>query len=64
MTAYAGIVPPAADVDFDTRLFMLLLADIKYTRYVNSTTTDMAFNSVADYFMLTTSPYVSIGFKL
>ena len=51
-------------VDFDTRLFTLLLADIKYTGYVNGTTSDTAFNSVADYFMLTTSPYVSIGFKL
>lgn len=51
-------------VDFDTRLLTLLLADIKYTGYVKGTTSDAAFDTLADYFMLTSSPYVAIGFKL
>ena len=51
-------------VDFDVRLLTLLFADIEYSGVVNGTISDSAFDTVADYFMLTSSPYISIGFKL
>lgn len=51
-------------VDFDMRLLTILLADAKYSGFVSGTSTDAAFDTVADYFMLTSSPYVCIGFKL
>lgn len=51
-------------VDLDFRMLTVLIADIKYSGYVKGSTSDAAFNTMADYFMLTTSPYVSIGFKL
>lgn len=51
-------------VDFDVRLLTLLLAGIEYSGVVNGTISDSAFDTVADYFMLTSSPYISIGFKL
>lgn len=51
-------------VDLDFRMLTILIADIKYSGYVKGTTSDAAFNTMADYFMLTTSPYVSVGFKL
>ena len=51
-------------VDLDFRMLSILLVDIKYSGYVNCSRSGVASNTMADYFMLTTSPYVSIGFKL
>lgn len=51
-------------VDFDMRLLTILLADAEYSGFVSGTSTDAAFDTVADYFMLTSSPYVCVGFKL
>lgn len=51
-------------VDFDIRMLTLLFADVTYSGFASGTTTDAAFDTMADYFMLTSSPYVCIGFKL
>lgn len=51
-------------VDFDMRLLTLLIVNAKYSGFVSGTVSDVAFDTVADYFMLTSSPYVCIGFKL
>ncbi len=51
-------------VDFDFRFLTILLADIEYSGVIRGTTTSSAFDTVSDYVMFTTSPYLCIGFKL
>lgn len=51
-------------IDFDMRLYTFLLADIKYSGTIKGDTSSIIMESIADYFMLTTSPYIAIGFKL
>ncbi|MGP1459136.1 MAG: hypothetical protein ACTTKL_07485 [Treponema sp.] len=51
-------------VDFDMRLATLLLADIKYTGAIKGSSKSAITESIADYFMLTSTLYVAVGFRL
>nr|DAK79838.1 MAG TPA: Ail/Lom protein [Bacteriophage sp.] len=51
-------------LDFDIRFLTLLLLDIKYTGDITGSTSTTSTDTIANSFMLTTSPYICIGFKL
>ena len=51
-------------LDFDIRFLTLLLLDVKYTGDIKGSTSTSLTDTIANSFMLTTSPYICIGFKL
>ena len=51
-------------LDFDIRFLTLLILDIKYTGDIKGSASNTSTDTIANSFMLTTSPYICIGFKL
>ena len=45
-------------------IYDLLLLDVKYTGDIKGSTSTSLTDTIANSFMLTTSPYICIGFKL
>lgn len=50
-------------IDFDMPFVSLLTVDIDYSGYISGSTSGSGSSSMADYFMLATTPYISFGFK-
>lgn len=51
-------------VDFDMPFFSMLIVDVKYSGYIRGSSSGSEFIPISDVFTLTTSPYISVGFKI